>query len=52
MVCEGRSKKTKLLFPFFKRDLNLKGRLKQKEEQEKDGVDTHKYKTRRGPTRS
>lgn len=30
LVYEGRSKKNKLLFLFFKRDLNLKGRLKQK----------------------
>jgi len=36
LFCEDRSKEIKLLF-LFKRDLNLKGRLKQKGEQEKDG---------------
>jgi len=40
------------LFLFFKRHLNLKGRLKQKGEHEKDGDDTDKYKTHREPTRS
>ena len=51
MFCEDRSKEIKLLF-LFKRDLNLKGRWKQKGEQEKDGDDIYKYKTHRDPTRS
>ena len=40
MFCEDRAKEIKLLF-LFKRDLNLKGRLKQKGEQEKDGDDIY-----------
>ena len=45
---EDRSKEIKLWF-LFKRDLNLKGRVKQKGEQEKERDDTHKYKTHRDP---